>query len=104
MSKIYAVQGDSLPLVTLTITDLDDNLVSIAGCTGASAYMRKLGKTTTQTIVTTVDAGAGTLSFDFSNGELAEAGEYEIEVELDFSGKKQTLYRPIKLSARAQFA
>ena len=35
MSKIYAVQGDSLPLVTLTITDLDDNLVSIAGCTGA---------------------------------------------------------------------
>ena len=35
--KIYAVQGDSLPLVTLTITDLDDNLVSIAGCTGANA-------------------------------------------------------------------
>ena len=58
MSKIYAVQGDSLPLVTLTITDLDDNLVSIAGCTGASAYMRKLGETATQTIVTTVDAGA----------------------------------------------
>ena len=26
MSKIYAVQGDSLPPVTLTITDLDDNL------------------------------------------------------------------------------
>ena len=104
MSKIYAVQGDSLPLVTLTITDPDDNLVSIAGCTGANAYMRKLGETATQTIVTTVDAGAGTLSFDFSNGELADAGEYEIEVELDFSGKKQTLYRPIKLSARAQFA
>lgn len=104
MSKIYAVQGDSLPLVTLTITDLDDNLISIAGCTGANAYMRKLGETATQTIVTTVDAGAGTISFDFSNGELAEAGEYEIEVELDFSGKKQTLYRPIKLSARAQFA
>lgn len=69
MSKIYAVQGDSLPLVTLTITDLDDNLVSIAGCTGANAYMRKLGETAVQTIVTTVDAGAGTVSFDFSNGE-----------------------------------
>ena len=37
MSKIYAVQGDSLPLVTLTITDLDDNLVSIAGAFIASA-------------------------------------------------------------------
>lgn len=104
MRKIYAVQGDNLPLVTLTITDLDDNPVSLAGCTGANAYMRKLGETTVQIIVTTVDAHAGTLSFDFSNGELAEAGEYEIEVELDFSGKKQTLYRPIKLSARAQFA
>ena len=51
MSKIYAVQGDSLPLVTLTITDLDDNLVSIAGCTGANAYMRKLGETATLTFL-----------------------------------------------------
>ena len=102
--RIYAVQGDSLPLVTLTITDLDDNLVSIAGCTGANAHMRKVGDAAVQVIVTTVDAVAGTVSFDFSNGELAEAGDYEIEVELDFSGKKQTLYRPIKLRARPQFA
>lgn len=102
--KIYAVQGDNLPLVTLTITDLDDNAVSIAGCTGANAYLRKVGSTATQTIATTVDTSAGTVSFGFSNGELAEAGDYEIEVELDFSGKKQTLYRPIKLKARAQFA
>lgn len=49
MSKIYAVQGDRLPLVTLTIADPDDNLVSIAGCTGANAHMRKLGETAGKT-------------------------------------------------------
>lgn len=103
-TKIYAVSGDSLPLVTLTITDLDDTPVSIAGCTGANVYMRKVGETAVQTITATVDVGAGTVAFDFSNNELADAGDYELEVELDFLGKKQTLYRPLKLKAREQFA
>lgn len=102
--KILAVQGDSLPLVTLTITDTDDNLVSLQGCTGAVAYMRMVGGETITPIAVAVDAVNGTLAFDFSNGELAEAGDFEIEIELDFSGLKQTLYRPLRMKVRPQFA
>ncbi len=103
-SKIPLVQGDALPRITLTITDLDDNLVSIAGCTGATVHWRAVGGSTVTAIVADVDTGAGTVAFDFSGGVLnGPAGEYEAEVELDFSGKPHTLYRPFKFKVRAQF-
>lgn len=103
--KIPLVQGDDLPRVTLTITDLDDVPVSIAGCTGATIYWRPVGSTAAPTAITAdVSVGAGTVAFDFQGGVLSAAGEFEAEVELDFSGLKQTLYRPLKFKVRPQYA
>lgn len=106
MSKLYLVQGDSLPRVTLVITDLEDNPTSLAGCTGALIYMRRVGQqgAAVTPITADVDLPSGSISFDFSNGELAEPGDFELEVELDFAGQKQTLYRPIKARVRPQFS
>lgn len=103
MSKIYAVQGDDLPRVTVVITDANDVPIPITGCTGAVVYMRKVGSTDIQTIATTVDVPTSTVVFDFSGGVLAEHGSYEAEIELDFAGLKQTTYKPLKITARPQF-
>lgn len=99
--RLYS-EEDKRP--TLIVTRTDGAVVSLpclatASWSSSSVYgYRSSGSFSINTLQPCA------LQFDFSNGELAEAGEYEIEVELDFSGKKQTLYRPIKLSARAQFA
>ena len=104
MSRIYLVQNDTLPRVTLRITDAEDNDADISGCTGATVHMRAVGSATVTTITATVDAGAGTVAFDFSGGELGTAGEYEAEVQLEFGAHVQTLYRPLKLRVRGEFA
>lgn len=104
MSRIYLVQNDTLPRVTLRITDADDNDADISGCTGATVHMRAVGGTVVTMIVGTVDTVAGTVAFDFAGGELATAGEYEAEVQLQFGAQVQTLYRPLKLRVRGEFA
>lgn len=104
MSRIYLVQGDTLPMVTLRITDADDNDVDISGCTGATVHMRKVGSATVTQITAAVDTVAGTVAWDFGGGELSEAGEFEAEVQLNFGAAVQTLYRPLKIRVRGQFA
>lgn len=104
MSRIYLVQNDTLPRVTLRITDAEDNDVDISGCTGATVHMRRVGSEIVTPITATVDTGAGTVAWDFGGGELSEAGEYEAEVQLQFGAQVQTLYRPLKLRVRGEFA
>ena len=104
MSRIYLVQNDTLPRVTLRITDADDNDADISGCTGATVHMRAVGGAIVTTIAATVNTAAGTVEFDFSGGELSAAGEYEAEVQLQFGAQVQTLYRPLKLRVRGEFA
>lgn len=102
--KTRLVQGDDLPRITLDITDLEGNSASIDGCTGAVVHWRAVGGAAATPIVATPDVEARTVSFDFSGGVLSEAGEFEAEVELDFSGLKQTLERPLRFRVRPQFA
>lgn len=102
--KTRLVQGDDLPRITLDIVDVDGNSASIDGCTGAVVHWRAVGGTTVTPIVATPDVEARTVSFDFSGGVLSDAGEFEAEVQLDFSGLKQTLERPLKFKVRPQFA
>lgn len=101
--RILLVQGDTLPEISLLITDEDDIPVDIAGCTGATVHFRLLGETEMTPITAAVDTGAGTVSWKFSNGELAVDGEYEAEVQLQFGVHTQTLYHPYRLRVRPQY-
>lgn len=104
--KIPLVQGDNLPRINSVLKDADGVLFDLTGCTGANLYFKAKGSTDApDTIVCTVDIPTSKVSFDFPNGVLDKpAGEYVGEIELDFNGKKQTVYDPLQFKLREQFA
>lgn len=101
--KIYLVVGDNLPTITLTL-DQD-----ISGVTSAIALFRKRaqGSTpagTSTSIPCTVNTLERKIIFEFPDGTLNMPGDFEAEIELDYSGKKMTLYKPLEFRVRQQFA
>lgn len=99
--RIDLVQGDNLPRCTITLKNRDGSAPDLTGLTDARLLFRKKGGTTVTTI--DCDIAAATVSWEWPNGALAEPGEYEGEVELDFGGKKQTLFETLRFRVRAQF-
>lgn len=99
---IRLVQGDNLPRQVVAITDAAGAAANLSAVTSAVLHFRKRGTTAVQTI--TCDIVGSTVEFEFADGVLAEAGDYEGEIELVFGTKKQTLERPLKFKVRAQFA
>lgn len=100
--KIFLVSGDNLPTITLTL-DKD-----ITGVTSATAHFRKKAQGTTPagvstSIPCTVNAVERKIIFEFPDGVLNTGGEFEAEIELNFSGKKLTLYKPLDFRIREQF-
>lgn len=96
--RIYLVSNDNLPTITLTLDK------EIPSATSASAHLRKVGQTTVVTIPCVLDIPNKKISFEFPDGALPTAGDYEAEIEISFAGKKQTLYRPLSFRVRQQFA
>lgn len=99
---IRLVQGDNLPRQVVQITNADGTAANLSAVTTAVLHFRKRGTTTVQTI--NCDIVGSAIEFEFADGVLAEAGDYEGEIELRFGTKKQTLERPLKFKVREQFA
>ena len=101
--RILLVQGDNLPRTTLTIKNKADGTdADLSGLTSAVLLFRKKG-TLEEPISVPCDIDGSTLSFQFADGVLADAGEYEGEIELNWSGAIQTLYNRLNFRVRAQF-
>jgi len=118
---INLVVGDTLPEVTVTLRDsnkaasgqtLDPNDSSTwdpINLTGATVRMRirKVGSTTVSSTLTMVVQAPGTDGKAFTNfpsGTLDEAGLFEAEVEITYSGGgKQTVNDLLKLKVRDDF-
>lgn len=119
-TTLELVSGDSLPLLTITLRDsnlaapgstLDENDQTTwapIDITGADILLkiRAVNSTTLVDSVegTIVDATEGKVAFVFGEDTFAEAGVYEAEVEITFSGGGvQTVQDLIKFKVRAGF-
>lgn len=107
--KIKLVQGDTRPVLTVTLTDATTGLpISVTGATPRLKF-RAVGDTTLRvTIVGTVTNGAaGQVVFDWSDEPTAldgEPGDYEGEVEITFADNTvQTVYEILKFKLRQDF-
>lgn len=105
--RIKLVRGDTLPYIRLTLKHADGEPMDVSAAT-VRMYFRKRGTTTVlSTIVATKPLGGadGIVIIKFSGNALnVDPGYYEGEVEVDYSGERQTIYNTLQFQVRAQFA
>lgn len=105
---IKVVQGDTKPLITLTLTDeATGNPFDLsAGTTTVSVKFRPANSVVAPQIISCVktDAVNGEVQFDFSGGILnVDPGMYEGEIEVSLDGATHTVYDVLKFRVRADF-
>lgn len=105
---IKVVQGDTKPLITLTLTDeATGNPFDLsAASTSVVVKFRAAGSTLTPQIISCAktDAVNGEVQFDFSGGVLdVDPGLYEGEIEVSLGGATHTVYDVLKFRVRADF-
>lgn len=105
---IKVVQGDTKPLISLTLTDeaTGDPFDLSASTTTVTVKFRPAGSTATPQLIacTKTDAANGKVQFDFSGGILnVDPGLYEGEIEVDLGGATHTVYDVLKFRVRADF-
>mgnify|MGYP000048732030 CR=1 FL=1 len=107
LERIKLVQGDNLPYIRLTLRHANGEPMDVSGAT-VKMYFRERGTTTvTSTIICTKPTGGhdGVVVFNFYGSTLnVNPGYYEGEIEVDYSGLKQTVYNTLQFHVRAQFA
>lgn len=107
--RINLVQGDTLPWITLTLTNPDTGAavdVSDPGTT-VRVYFRAAGSTTILSTLTCtkVVGSSNKVKFNFPSPTLTvPPGAYEGEVEINYGTDVQTVYDILKFRVRAQFA
>ncbi len=109
MRAIKLVQGDNLPEVTLTLTNRNtgDPLNLSAASTSAVVKFRAVGSTTLLATLPTTKpngGGDGVIRFSFPGNTLdLPAGNYEGEVEIDYTGQILTVFDTLRFILRAEF-
>lgn len=123
--KIYLVQNDTRPTLTVSLTDQATGLpININGAT-PKLYLRQVGSTTVKATLTGVVIGGavqadgtingnapynvagvgGRCAFNWSSDALNTAGDFEGEVEIFFpDGTTQTVYQTLKFKVRQEFS
>lgn len=103
--KIKLVQGDTRPVLRVTITD--ETTGAAIPVSAATLKFREAGATTTKVSITgaIIDGPNGVVDFTWTNTALDTAGEFEGEVEFTpSSGGVQTVFDLLKFKVREQFA
>jgi hypothetical protein len=108
MSTIKIVQNDTLPEVTLTLTDKQtgEPLDLSASTTSVLVKFRKSGTTTpvTELPCSKVDAVNGVVRFGFPAPALdVDAGNYQGEIVINFNGQILTVFDLLQFTLREDF-
>lgn len=110
MDVIRLVQGDSKPIIILTLTDDNTGLpIDLsASATEVNVKFRASGSTALLSTIpcTKTNGGAdGKVQFDFTGGVLdVDPGMYEGEIEITFGpAGTQTVYDTLRFRLRQQF-
>lgn len=105
---IRLVQGDTLPVITITLTDeFTGDPIDITGATVVVKFRAANSATTLSTLSgTLVNPSAGLFSFTFPAPTLdVDPGLYEGEIQTTFAGGAvQSVYDVLKFRVRTQFA
>lgn len=105
---IRLVQSDTLPTVTVTLTDeFTGTAINLTGATVVVKFRAANSPTTLSTLSgTLVNASAGIFSFSFPSPALnVDPGLYEGEIQVTFSGGGiQSVYDALKFRVREDFA
>jgi hypothetical protein len=107
--RIKLVQGDNFPYINLTLTDraTGEPMYLGDGDTFVRVYFRATGSATILSTILCEKVGepnSGQVRFNFPDNTLdVPPGSYQGEVEVDFDGKKQTVYEVLKFNVRSQF-
>jgi hypothetical protein len=105
--RIKLVQGDNLPYIRLTLKHATGLPIDVSAAT-VQMYFRAKGTTTVLSTIACTKPNGGTdgvVIFNFSGTALnVDPGYYEGEIELNYSGTKQTVYDTLQFQVRAQFA
>lgn len=106
---IRLVQGDQRPYIKMTLTNPDGTPVDVSNVgTAVNVKFRAANTTTTLSTIPCLktNGGAdGVVSFNFPGTTLnVPAGQYEGEVEINFSGEYQTVYDVLNFVVRQQFS
>lgn len=106
--KIKLVQGDTRPIIRLTLKQANGSVLDVSAATVAFHFRAAGSETVLATIPCSfeTDGSNGAVLLQFPVGTLnVEPGQYEGEVEVDFGGgERQTVYEVLKFQLRAQFA
>lgn len=104
---IKLVQGDTLPVITITLTDeFTGGAIDITGATVVVKFRQAGSETVLSTLpCVLVVPASGIFSFYFPTPALdVDPGIYEGEVEVVFaSGETQSVYEPLKFRVRKDF-
>lgn len=105
---IKVVQGDTKPLISLTLTDeaTGTPFDLSAETTSVVVKFRAAGSSGVPQVINCIktDAANGKVEFDFSGGILdVDPGLYEGEIEVDLNGSTHTVYDVLKFRVRADF-
>lgn len=110
MDVIRLVQGDSKPIIVLTLTDDNTGLPIDLSASGSTVQVkfRAAGSSillSTIACTKTNGGGDGKVQFDFSGGVLdVDPGMYEGEIEIDYGAAgTQTVYDVLRFRVRSQF-
>ena len=88
MSDFYIKRGDRGPSLAATMQDPDGIAIDL---TAASAVKFKMG-TAVDAEAVIVDADAGTVRYDWDEGDTNVAGTFNAEFEIEWAdGRKQTV-------------
>ena len=106
---IKLVQGDQRPYIQMTLTNPDGSPVDVSNAgTFVTIKFRAAQSTTTLSTIPClkVNGGAdGVVSFNFPGTTLnVPPGQYEGEIEINFSGEYQTVYDVLNFVVRQQFS
>ena len=105
--RIKLVQGDNLPYIRLTLRHADGSVIDVSMAV-VNMYFRQKGSSTILSTIPCSKPNNGTdgvVVFNFPGNTLnVDPGYYEGEIELDYSGTKQTVYDTLQFQVRAQFA
>lgn len=107
-NRINLVQNDTAPDLTIALYDpISNSPIDVSGATVVRLYFRPSAGGALKTLIATKPSGGadGVVSFIWSAGDLATAGDHEGEVEITFaSGKIQTVPEKLLFYVREQIA
>ena len=107
MQQVFYVQGSTKPSLQVTLLDQDGNIVDLSSTTVTFSLIDAItGSLVINSGSCTVDASAGTVTYDWSATDLENPGKYIGEFKITYTADStvHTVYDLIEVDVRKKVA